>query len=119
MIYKNKGIIYSQFVLEYVNNNLENNNIKMVGVDTFYNCREQGYCLTVYNKDYVGLLTIWIYAQRNSDEPTMTYKLGTSANGMGNSYDEESWIERTKSYSDIFELCKDLLELINKETEVK
>ena len=60
---------------------------------------------------------IWLYAQRNSDEPTITYKKGVSYNEEGNRFDEDSWLKRTKSYSDIFEASRELVKLIKKELE--
>ena len=115
MIYKNKGISYSQFILDYLGNQLDKD-IK-VGVNTFYNCREQGYCLDIHNADYSKGITMWIYAQRNSDLPTITYKPAITLTESGNSFDEESWRERTKSYEDLMEASHEALKIIKKEME--
>lgn len=115
MIYKNKGIMYSQFILDSLGNNLEKD--LKIGVNTFYNCREQGYCLDVFNSDYTKSMRIWIYAQRNSDKPTITYQNGAFLTEAGNSFDEESWRERTTSYDDIAEASYELVKLIKEKME--
>lgn len=112
MIYKNKGIIYSQYILDYLNNYLEVK--KDISIETFYNCREQGYLLNVYLVNGTPL-RIWLYAQRNSDKPTITYKRGyTDADNM---FDEESWLNTTKTFNTVEDAADETLKLIEKYVE--
>lgn len=107
-IYKNKGIIYANTILEL----LQNADIKEhVVVDTFNNCREQGYKIKLRNpEDYDYFITIWIYAHRNSDRPTITW---TPKANYSEVYDEESWTQRTESFNSCEEAVNRIEKLIN------
>ena len=97
-ITKNKGIKYSEYIIETVATYFSDNNNIRASVETFYNCREQGYVLRVSdNENYNKAICIWIYAQRNSDSPTITWDYIYMPKEDANMFDEESWLERTFS----------------------
>jgi hypothetical protein len=105
-VYKNKGIIYAEAIVNLLaNRDLEGT----LHIDLFYNSREQGYKVVFYTKDYKAKNTIWIYAQRNSDKPTMTWKDGYALSEV---YDEESWAKRTISFDTIEEVVNKIEELL-------
>lgn len=106
-IYKNKGIIYSNTILELLlNGDLEEH----IAVDTFYNCREQGFRLWVRdNDDYSDIISIWVYANRNSDKPTITWTTQFVSSDM---FDEDSWANRTESFNTCDEAVTRIEELI-------
>lgn len=107
-VYKNKGIIYANAILDLLADR-DVKNIDRVSVEPFYNCREQGYKLT-FLKDFEAQKTIWVYAHRNSDRPTITWKDGYS---MDNMFNEESWAERTISFDNIEDAVNKIEELLN------
>ena len=112
MIYKNKGIKYGEYILNDLSYYLDESPDLRISVETFYNCREQGYLLNVY-KGFNLLSQIWIYAQRNSDDPTITYKNdGEYSTEDGNRFDEDSWLNRTKSFKNIDEASEYTIKLI-------
>ena len=112
MIYKNKGIKYGEYILNDLSYYLDESQQLRISVETFYNCREQGYLLNVYN-EFNLLSQIWVYAQRNSDEPTITYNnSGKYSIESGNRFDEDSWLNRTKSFDNIDKASKYVLDLI-------
>lgn len=56
---------------------------------TFNNCREQGYCLINYDKNWI----IWACENRNSDEIMLVF--GTSGDrDLHNMFNEECWKDR-------------------------
>ena len=64
--------------------------------EPFNNCREQGFVVHLNRKDYSKHLYIWIYEQRNTDAPTITYSLNhIDTNGM---FYEEDWRNNTYSF---------------------
>lgn len=92
MVYKDKGLIYSEYVLNYMNmSDYINDNNLYVSVETFYNCREQGYVFNVHNSDWNNRLYIWVYAHRNSDEPTIVWGKEIDGNNM---FNEEEWLKQ-------------------------
>jgi transposase len=106
-VYKNKGIIYAEAIVNLLaNRDLEGT----LHIDLFYNSREQGYKVIFYTEDYKAKNTIWIYAQRNSDKPTITWKEGY---GLDEIFDEESWAKRTISFDTIEEAVNKIGELLN------
>lgn len=111
-VYKNKGLIYSQYVLDSLINNIDRN--INASVEPFYNCREQGYLICFMDKDYSKHLNIWVYAQRHSDEPTITWN---NAKVVSNMFNEDDWKERTLSTKNIEDLVNRIEDMIN--TEIK
>lgn len=102
-IYKNKGIIYSECIMDYVSYMMADNGNIIAGAETFYNCREQGYVLRFHNENYDKHLCVWIYAHRNSDEPTITWDSIAFPEEGANMYNQESWEERTKTFENPLE----------------
>ena len=78
--------IISNAVWELVNLGLESNISDNMMLETFYNCREQGFV----SLDYLTKTVIWVYAHRNSDKPTVIIS-NMGHRDMGNMYDEEAW----------------------------
>lgn len=114
MIYKDKGLIYSEYVLNFLNRGDVIYDKKLsVYAETFYNCREQGYVLNIHNSDYSDKLFIWVYAHRNSDEPTIVYGKDIDANNM---FNEEQW-EKQKSFNNINDAVDYVEELIKENIE--
>ena len=107
-IYKNKGIIYSETILSFLNNRLIDNDDLEITVETFYNCREVGYVLRIHDEFYKKSICIWTYANRWSDEPTISYDYINLPKEEANMYDEETWNERTITFKN----CEDVVEKI-------
>jgi hypothetical protein len=110
MIYKNKGIVMADYIIENVFRNLCLD-VELNGwIDAFNNCREQGYIVYLYDgkgrlDDY---LTIYVYQHRNTDLPTLSwdYRFG------GQIYDEDTWVNRTESFEDMDGAIEKMTELI-------
>lgn len=114
IIRKDKGLRYSEYILDTVNNYLEDEKDIYGRVETFYNCREQGYVLEIHNeKDYNKSVCIWIYAHRNSDEPTITWEETRIPMEAANMYTEESWLERTKTFEYVENAADEVVNIIN------
>lgn len=112
-IYKDKGIKYSQYIYE------ELSRFVLIGVDltcrveTFYNCREQGYVFEIHTDDYEKNMLIWVYAHRNSDEPTMVYETGKSIPSEGaNMFTQDAWENRQYTYNTIEKLTDKIEQVI-------
>lgn len=106
-IYKNRGFIYADYVLNYLGNYIERDDI-YCHVDAFNNCREQGYIVTVHYEDRCKWedgkaegLTLYLYNNRWSDEPSVTWENFASYDKL---YSEEAWAERTKTFEHIEDL---------------
>lgn len=93
---KYKSIKVSERVLEKAVELVEDLEIDIL-METFNNCREQGFNININNKKFDKWMTIWAYSHRNSDQPTVTWKygLGSQVNGM---YGEEEYYKRTISF---------------------
>ena len=100
-VFKNKGITYSNYIVDRISQYFADNNDLVMNIETFYNCREQGYVLRVHNRecDYNKALCIWVYAQRNSDNPTITWEEIYMPKESANMFTEDSYINRTISGS--------------------
>lgn len=97
-VYKNKGLTYSNYLLDRISQYFIDDNKLSMRVETFYNCREQGYVLRINEvEDYNKALCIWVYAQRNSDDPTITWDYIIMPKENANMFNEESYINRTLS----------------------
>ena len=85
-------------------------------LNTFNNCREQGYYANIYgneNNDYQSLY-IWIHEQRNSDEIVLRWQTAYPEDkGM---YNEDTHKNRTKyfHYNDEHEVVAIIIDLIMK-----
>ena len=99
MIYKDKGLIYSEYVLDFLNrSDISYDNKLSIKAETFYNCREQGYVFNIHNKNYSDKLYVWVYAHRNSDEPTIVWGKDIEFNNM---FTEDDWNKHQKTYANI------------------
>lgn len=92
IIYKNRGLIYSECFLQLLNNFIDYDNLT-ISVQVLDNGREQGYTMRVRDDKNEGL-TFYVYAHRNSGQPTITWENNLHYENM---YTEQAWIERTKS----------------------
>lgn len=108
MIYKDKGLIYGEYVVAGLSHYLSED-IK-IKIETFYNCREMGYLLVAHDCNYINTIYVWVYAHRNSDNPTIVWSEDREFNNM---FTEEAWNERQTTYETIEEAMwavKNLLE---------
>ena len=112
IIYKDKGLIYSEYILQQLIYFIDNENI-LGKVETFYNCRELGYLLRIHDKDYKKGLCIWIYAHRNSDEPTITYEEKMYPSESNNMFTEDAWLNNTFTYENVEKASEKAQEIIN------
>lgn len=98
MICKDMGLIYSEYILNFLQYRDILQEKKLNGfAETFYNCREQGYVLNIYNENYEKHLYIWVYGHRNSDKPTIVYGKEKKADNM---FTDEEW-RNQKSFINI------------------
>lgn len=108
---KNKGINYSNYILEAINNYYADEKRIYVDVETFYNCREQGYVLGFHSEEeYFKNLNIWVYAQRNSDEPTLSW--GKEKN-HDNMFTEEIYTNTTQTFDSVEKAVNVAIDLVN------
>lgn len=98
-IYKNKGIIYSECFLQLLSNCVDNDKLT-ISVEVLDNCREQGYSMRVRDDKEEGL-TFYVYAHRNSDEPTITWENELRYENM---FSEDAWINRTETKENIMDI---------------
>ena len=105
MIYKDNGIIYSNYVLDFISSVIKEKGL-ILRVETFYNCREMGYVFKIHNEEYTDKLYIWVYAHRNSDEPTIVYGKDIEFNNM---FTDKEWEEQ-----EIFEDINKAVEYVAK-----
>lgn len=109
MIYKDKGLVYSEYILSFLGHSCIIDDKKIsIKAETFYNCREQGYVLNIHNENYSDRLYVWIYAHRNSDEPTIVW--GKEIEGA-NMFTEEEW-EKQKVFRNIDDAVQYIEEII-------
>ena len=119
-VFKNRGIIYAQTFLDLLNYRVEDNNIGC-SVESFNNCREQGFIIRVHSEDsrydLSKGLTFYVYNNRWSDEPSITWEDKETFDTL---YSEEAWSERTYTSSNIEDIVIKASELIeNKLKEEK
>lgn len=110
--YKDKGLIYSEYILNMVSYYMADYEDISAKVETFYNCREQGYVLRVHDKMYTQGLCIWICAQRNSDEPTIVYDYLALPKEIANSFGESAYEHRYLVFEDVDRATKKVIEII-------
>lgn len=113
-IYYNRGIKMSERVIDFIEEYcLRDDNRFILSIDVFYNCREQGYKVELHdNSNWKTLLTFWIYCQRNSDEPTITWKRGYYYDQL---FDEDSYYNRTISFHTETELEEYIMNMLKDE----
>jgi len=101
-ITRNRGMKYGDYIIETVNYYFSDEDSIHASVETFYNCREQGYVLEVHhNENYNKSICIWICAQRNSDDPMVVWEETTIPKGNANMFTEESYYNRCKCFESI------------------
>lgn len=112
-ITRNRGIKYSEYIIETIGSYFADNNDIYASVETFYNCREQGYVLRVHdNNDYNKSLCIWIYAQRNSDDPAISWDYIVIPKEEANMFSEETYRERTEYFNNVNEASMKAINII-------
>ena len=109
MINKSKGIIMADYIIE---NAIRNLNLELDGwIDAFNNCREQGYIIYLHptnSWDFKDYLTIYVYAHRNTDKPTITWEYDFG----GSLFNQDAWLNRTESFDDLDQAIMQIDELI-------
>lgn len=116
-IYKTKGITYAEYVLDSLQYYFMDDKRFYIHVETFYNCREQGYLLRVNNEDKCdNIINLWIYNQRNSDEPTITWEKDTICREL---FSENAWCNNTMTDENINNIVQKAIELIEKEINIE
>ena len=88
---------------EYLTDEKDGNYIKIDGyLETFNNCREQGYVLRVDSCDYddknrtADVIYIWVYENRSSDNIVVSYQINEHPyNGM---FSDETYEKRRKLF---------------------
>ena len=109
MLYKNKGIIMAEYILQMVNNRVCDSVDGFV--DTFNNCREQGYIIYIHKN--MKVLSIYVYANRHTDMPSITWEVDEL---MGDKiYSEDAYYNRTKCFETPDDTVEGIIELIKKE----
>ncbi len=89
-------------VCEELDNEQTNNGVKIDGwLETFNNCREQGYVLNLDTFDFKNgkatkeSLYIWAFESRNSDDIVVSWQTDYPNNGM---FSEETYEKRRKYF---------------------
>ena len=101
-ITRDRGIKYSEYIIETINYYYQDEASIYAHVETFYNCREMGYVLEVRSReDFDKAICIWIYANRNSDDPSITWSEVRAPKEYANMYSEEDYRIRTKSFKNV------------------
>ncbi len=113
-ILKNKGLKYGDYLLESLSYWYADDEDKYIMVETFYNCREQGYVLEVQsNKDYNKAICIWVCAQRNSDDPMIVWEETQLPKEVANMFSEDSYYNRTECFNNIDQAFHRVVKIIN------
>ena len=113
LVYKDKGIKYSQYILEELSTIYICDVDMSCRVETFYNCREQGYVFEIHSGDYEKNILIWVYAHRNSDEPTIVYETGKSLPSEGaNMFTQDAWENRQFTFKTIEKASEKVKDLV-------
>ena len=114
-ITRNRGLKYSDYIVETVNYYFSDENSIHASIETFYNCREQGYVLEVHSsEDYSKSLCIWICAQRNSDDPMIVWEETVIPQEHANMFTEESYYNRCKCFDNVSQASMEVVELIKR-----
>ena len=116
-ILKNRGITYANYALDMLSNYYADEERLYIHVETFYNCREQGYVLSFrHNEDFGKQLNIWVYGQRNSDKPTISW--GEDIN-HDNMFTEETYRNRTTIYDNVEKAVEGVVRRVSLYFDVK
>ena len=98
-MYKNKGIIYAEAVASWLGN------WEVDGwIETFNNCREQGYILRLEN----NTVTVYVYAHRNTDKLTISWDEGYG----DRMYSEDAYYNRTISFDTVEQAVDKIMKII-------
>ena len=102
-----KGILVSKRVFEFVIEEIDYLNeggAKLSGyIDTFVNCRETGFYLTLYDTNYdkedrqKDNLFIWAFESRNSDDIVVIYQTKYPSNEQ-NLFSEEAYSNNNRHF---------------------
>lgn len=112
-ITKQKGIIISEYIIDMMNCYLSDDSDLYASIETFYNCREQGYVLEVHSlKDYDKSICIWICAQRNSDDPMIVWEETRIPQENANMFTEDSYYNRNECFTDIKDATEKAVNII-------
>ena len=119
---KIKTVQVSERVFDLVCEDLDteqtNNNIKIDGwLETFNNCREQGYVLHLSSTDFKNAkkteenLYVWAFESRNSDAIVVSWQTDYPNNGM---FSDETYNERRKyfRYNELQEAADFIIDLV-------
>ena len=116
-ILKNCGINYANYILDALSNYYADEEKMYIHVETFYNCREQGYVLTFRNNDdFSKAVNIWVYGQRNSDEPTISWGKEKEFDNM---FTEETYRNQTMTFDTIEKAINEIKEIVKNYMEVE
>ena len=112
-ITKQRGIKYSEYIIDTINTYFSDDNSIYASIETFYNCREQGYVLRIHSEeDYSKAICMWIYAQRNSDDPSITWEETIIPNKTANMFTEDSYRNRTLYFNNVLEASMKAIDII-------
>ena len=112
-ILKQRGIVIGDYIIGQVNHWFADDKDLDASVETFYNCREQGYVLEVHSdKDFNKSICIWICAQRNSDAPMIVWEETYIPKENANMFTEDSYYNRNECFESIDEAVKRTIEII-------
>jgi hypothetical protein len=105
-------------VCEELDNEQTNNNVKIEGwLETFNNCREQGYVLHLDSTDFKNdkrteeNLYVWAFESRNSDDIVVSWQTDYPNNGM---FSDETYKERREyfRYNGLQEAADFIIDLV-------
>ena len=115
-IFKTRGIIYCESFLQLLTYYLGDDDRIGCSIEMFNNCREQGYIIHLHWEDEKRFdenagLTIYVYNNRWSDEPTFTWEDKETFDTL---YSEDAWENRTITCKHIEDLVKEAVDIIRK-----
>lgn len=105
-------------VCESLDNEQTNNNVKIDGwLETFNNCREQGYVLHLNSTDFKNKkrteenLYVWAFESRNSDDIVVSWQIDYPNNGM---FSDETYKKRREyfRYNGLQEAADFIIDLV-------
>ena len=84
---KQIGIVYSEAIWSLVDAYLPSQIDNAIYLQTFNNCREQGFMTVIYDLDMV----IWTFANRHTDQASVIIGTHKNIDNINMMYDEEAW----------------------------
>ena len=118
MIYKHKGLNEAEYIIgeavKQIDNYKYESGIELSGwIEAFNNCREQGYSMCLYPSfdckySENNYLTIYVYCNRNSDKPSITWEPCFSYQ----MYSEDAYYNRTQTFDSLEETLNRVMELV-------